>query len=42
METYWGMHASEIKAGDFFRFAWERRRELRGFLRWAERMRAGA
>ena len=42
METYWGVHAAEIGMGDFFRFAWERRRELWGFLRWAERMRESA
>ena len=38
METYWGMHAEEIGFGDFWRFAWQHRRELERFLRWAERM----
>ncbi|MEZ5402438.1 MAG: hypothetical protein R2729_22375 [Bryobacteraceae bacterium] len=39
METYWGMHAARIGAGDFFRFLWSQRRELWRFLLWAERMR---
>jgi hypothetical protein len=38
IETYWGLHAERITFGDFWRFAWTRRRELLRFLRWVERM----
>jgi hypothetical protein len=38
METYWGMHAEGIGFGEFWRFAWQRRRDLERFLRWVERM----
>jgi len=38
METYWGTPAQEIGFSDFWRFAWQRRRDLRRFLNWAERM----
>jgi hypothetical protein len=32
------MHADRITAGDFFRFAWNERRELIRYLDWADRM----
>ncbi|MGH9721934.1 MAG: hypothetical protein ACRD8O_17140 [Bryobacteraceae bacterium] len=38
METYWGLDAAEISFQDFWRFLWQRRQDLRRFLRWAERM----
>jgi len=38
IETFWGLHADQITAGDFFRFTWQRRRELLRFLRWASKM----
>jgi hypothetical protein len=38
IETYWGWHADRITAGDFFRFGWERRHDLRRFLKWAAQM----
>ncbi len=38
METYWGTPADEIGFLDFWRFAWQRRRDLQRFLNWAERM----
>jgi hypothetical protein len=38
IETYWGLHAERITFGEFWRFAWTRRRELLRFLRWVERM----
>ncbi|MBM3814890.1 MAG: hypothetical protein FJW20_24975 [Acidimicrobiia bacterium] len=38
IETYWGLKAGEIGFGEFWRFVWERRRDLGRFLRWAERM----
>lgn len=38
IETYWGLEAEAIRAGDFWRFVWQHRRELMRFLRWAERM----
>jgi len=41
METYWGTPAEEIGFLDFWRFAWQRRRDLRRFLNWAERMDSG-
>ena len=41
IETYCGWKAEEIGFGDFWRFVWTRRRELRQFLRWAGSMRAG-
>ena len=39
METYWGIPAGEIRAGDFWRFIWQHRRDLARFLAWAARMR---
>jgi hypothetical protein len=41
IETYWGLEADRIGAGEFLRFSWEHRRELGRFLRWAERMARG-
>ncbi|MGA2132872.1 MAG: hypothetical protein ABSH50_11315 [Bryobacteraceae bacterium] len=38
METYWGLHADEIGFGEFWRFAWQRRADLRRYVRWASRM----
>ncbi|MGD0438444.1 MAG: hypothetical protein ABSB86_18450 [Bryobacteraceae bacterium] len=38
METYWGIHAEDIRFADFWQFAIEHRRELLRFLNWAERM----
>jgi hypothetical protein len=38
METYWGIHADKIGFTDFFRFAWQYRRELLRYLRWADRL----
>jgi hypothetical protein len=42
IETYWGLHAERITAGDFFRFAWQRRADLLRYLRWAARMETAA
>ncbi len=39
VETYWGVPAENIGFADFWRFAWSRRRELAGYLRWAGKMR---
>ena len=38
IETYSGMHAEQITAREFWRFAWTQRGELARFLRWADRM----
>jgi hypothetical protein len=38
IETYSGMHADRITAGDFFRFAWSERRDLIRYLHWADKM----
>jgi len=38
IETYWGTPAEEIGFREFWRFTWERRRDLMRFLEWAERM----
>lgn len=40
METYWGVHAEDIGFREFWRFVWQRRRDLDRFLAWAERQRA--
>jgi hypothetical protein len=32
------MHAGQISVQEFWRFAWNQRRELLRFLRWADRM----
>ena len=38
METFWGMPAEDIGFADFWKFVWQRRRELLRFLEWADRM----
>jgi hypothetical protein len=38
IETYSGLHADEIGFREFWKFAWEHRRELMRFLRWSDRM----
>jgi hypothetical protein len=42
IETYWGLHASEIGFREFWTFVWKRRRELWRFLEWVERTRVSA
>jgi hypothetical protein len=39
IETYWGVPAEQIGSGDFWRFLWRHRHDLRRFLAWAARMR---
>ena len=39
IETYSGMHAETLTFGQFWSFAWQRRRDLLRYLRWADRMR---
>ena len=39
METYWGVPAESIDLAGFWRFVWQRRRDLMRFLVWAGRMR---
>ena len=39
IETYWGTHAESISFAQFWSFAWNQRRELLRYLRWADRMR---
>ena len=38
IETYWGWHAQNITARDFWRFVWQQRRDLARFLCWADQM----
>ena len=38
IETYSGLHADRIGFGEFWRFVWRNRKELRRFLDWADRM----
>jgi hypothetical protein len=38
METYWGVPAEKIGFGDFWRFAWEHRADLKRYLDWVDRM----
>lgn len=38
METYWGLHAEEITARQFWAFLWQHRAEMLRFLYWAEHM----
>jgi hypothetical protein len=40
IETYWGLHAETIQAGEFWQFVWRQRRELARFLHWADKMSA--
>jgi len=35
IETYSGLHADRITPTIFFRFAWQNRRQLLRYLRWA-------
>jgi hypothetical protein len=38
IETYSGLHAERIGFREFWTFAWQQRRELLRYLRWADRM----
>lgn len=38
IETYSGLRASEIGFVSFWKFTWQSRRELLGFLQWTRRM----
>ena len=40
IETYWGIHADAITFQEFWRFAWQRRRDLMRYAAWADRMSA--
>ena len=42
IETYWGLDAKRITFAQFWSFLWRQRRELLRYLRWADRMSAGA
>ena len=42
VETYWGWHAGQITARDFFGFLREHRREILRMLAWVSRMRRRA
>lgn len=35
IETYWGWHAESITFAQFWSFAWNERRDLLRYLRWA-------
>lgn len=37
IETYWGLHAETMTAGEVLSFTWRQRAELRRFLEWAAR-----
>jgi hypothetical protein len=37
METYWGIPADSITFQGFWSFAWQRKRDLFRFVRWAGR-----
>ena len=39
VETYSGMHAETIGAGEMFRFLWAEKRQFLRFLQWTEEMR---
>lgn len=39
IETYWGIPAEALDFRSFWRFLWQRRRDLARYLRWAARMR---
>jgi len=41
METYWGLHADEIRFADFWSFAFQHRVDLARYLRWVDRMQSG-
>jgi hypothetical protein len=38
LETYLGLHAGQITMGQFFKIAWQERREFIRYLRWADKM----
>jgi len=38
IETFWGTPADEIGFSEFWRFVWQRRRDLMRFLAWADKM----
>ena len=40
IETYQGVHADAIGFREFWRFVWQRRRDLLRYAEWADRMRA--
>jgi hypothetical protein len=37
IETYWGLDADQITFRDFWRFVWQRRRDMWRYARWAAR-----
>jgi hypothetical protein len=37
IETYWGIPAESITAGDFWQFLWQRKADLFRFVLWAGR-----
>lgn len=39
IETYWGIPAATLDFRSFWRFVWQRRRDLLRYARWATRMR---
>lgn len=39
VETYSGMHAEQVGAGEMFRFLWQERGQFVRFLRWTGEMR---
>ena len=39
IETYWGLHAYQIGAREFFAFLWQHRSEMFRFAGWADRQR---
>ena len=41
LETFFGVHAETVTAGEFFRLSWRERRRLIAFLRWAEELEKG-
>lgn len=38
LETFFGVPAEAVTAGEFFRLSWRERRRLLAFLRWAEEL----
>jgi hypothetical protein len=38
LETFFGVPAEAVTAGEFFRLSWRERRRLFAFLRWAEEL----
>lgn len=41
LETFFGVPAETVTAGEFFRLSWRERRRLIAFLRWAEELEKG-